>query len=86
MQFKSDTYYFYFIMALFYVAIFYMNCFENRNWVINSGMIKEDEEAAESLGIDARWCKIKAYSIASAFVAVEVDSWQFTIFTSIPIR
>jgi len=31
---------------------------------------QEDEEAAESLGIDARWCKIKAYSIASAFVAV----------------
>ena len=69
-QFKSDTYYFYFIMALFYVAIFYMNWFRKSKLGFQLRIIKEDEEAAESLGIDARWCKIKAYSIASAFVAV----------------
>jgi len=70
MQFKSDNYYFYFIMALFYTAIFYMNWFRKSRLGYQLRMIKEDEEAAESLGIDARWCKIKAYSIASAFVAV----------------
>jgi branched-chain amino acid transport system permease protein len=70
MQFKSDTYYYYFIMVLFYVALFYMNWFRKSKLGYQLRMIKDDEEAAESLGIDIRWCKIKAYSIASAFVAV----------------
>jgi len=69
MQFKSDTYYYYFIMVLFYVAIFYMNWFRRSKLGYQLRMIKDDEDAAESLGIDIRWCKIKAYSI-SAFVAV----------------
>jgi branched-chain amino acid transport system permease protein len=70
MQFKSDTYYYYFIMIFFFVAILYMNWFRKSKLGYQLRMIKDDEEAAESLGIDARWCKIKAYSIASAFVAV----------------
>jgi branched-chain amino acid transport system permease protein len=70
MQFKSDNYYYYFIMVLFYAALFYMNWFRKSRLGYQLRMIKDDEEGAESLGIDARWCKIKAYSIASAFVAV----------------
>ena len=70
MQFKSDTYYYYFIMVLFYAALFYMNWFRKSRLGYQLRMIKDDEEAAESLGIDVRWCKIKAYTIASAFVAV----------------
>jgi branched-chain amino acid transport system permease protein len=70
MQFKSDNYYFYFIMTLFFAGLFYMNWFRKSKLGYQLRMIKDDEEAAESLGIDARWCKIKAYSIASAFVAV----------------
>ena len=70
MQFKSDTYYYYFIMVLFYIALFYMNWFRKSKLGYQLRMIKDDEDAAESLGIDIRWCKIKAYSIASAFVAV----------------
>ena len=70
MQFKNDVYYYYFIMVLFYAALFYMNWFRKSKLGYQLRMIKDDEEAAESLGIDARWCKIKAYSIASAFVAV----------------
>jgi branched-chain amino acid transport system permease protein len=70
MQFKSDNYYYYFIMVLFYCALFYMNWFRKSKLGYQLRMIKDDDEAAESLGIDIRWCKIKAYSIASAFVAV----------------
>ena len=70
MQFKSDTYYYYFIVALFYVALFYMNRFRRSKLGYQLRMIKDDEEAAESLGIDLRWCKIKAYATAAAFVAV----------------
>ena len=70
MQFKKDVYYYYFITILFYAAVFYMNWFRKSKLGYQLRMIKDDEEAAESLGIDARWCKIKAYSIASAFVAV----------------
>jgi branched-chain amino acid transport system permease protein len=69
MQFKSDTYYYYFILLFFFIALFYMNRFRKSRLGYQLRMIKDDEEAAESLGIDARWCKIKAYSIASAFVA-----------------
>jgi branched-chain amino acid transport system permease protein len=70
MQFKDDTYYYYFIMVLFFVALFYMNWFRKSKLGYQLRMIKDDEEAAESLGIDVRWCKIKAYTIASAFVSV----------------
>src|SRR4030066_919647 len=68
MQFKADTYYFYFIMVLFYAALFYMNWFRKSKLGYQLRIIKDDEEAAESLGIDARGCKIKAYSIPPVFV------------------
>jgi len=70
MQFKTDTYYYYFILILFYAGIFYTNRFRKSKLGYSLRMIKDDEEAAESLGIDARWCKIKAYSTAAAFAAV----------------
>lgn len=70
MQFNSDSYYFYFILILFYAGVFYMNWFRKSKLGYQLRMIKEDEETAESLGIDVRWCKIKASSIASTFAAV----------------
>jgi branched-chain amino acid transport system permease protein len=70
MQFRDDTYYYYFIMCLFFVALFYMNRFRKSKLGYQLRMIKDDEDAAQSLGIDIRWSKIKAYAIASAFVAV----------------
>jgi len=70
MQFTDDTWYYYFILAYFLGAIFYMNWFRKSKLGYQLRMIKIDEDAAESLGIDARWCKIKAYAIASAFVAI----------------
>ena len=70
MQFKSDTYYYYFIMGLFYVALFYMNWFRKSKLGYQLRMIKDDEEAAESLGIDITVVQDQGLSIASAFVAV----------------
>jgi branched-chain amino acid transport system permease protein len=69
-QFKDDTYYYYFIMLLFYAGLVYMNRFRKSKLGYQLRMIKDDEDAAQSLGIDVRWCKIKAYLVASAFVAV----------------
>ena len=63
-----------------------MNWFRKSKLGYQLRMIKDDEEAAESLGIDARWCKIKAYSIASAFVSVGGGSRPYLTFTSILIR
>src|SRR4030042_5912109 len=70
MQFKSDTYYFYFIMALFFAGLFYMNWFRKSKLGYQLRMIKDDEEAAESLGIDARGWKVKAYSSPASFFCV----------------
>jgi branched-chain amino acid transport system permease protein len=70
MQFKDDNYYLYFIMALFYAGLFFMNWYRKSKLGYQLQMVRDDEEGAESLGIDARWCKIKAYCISSAIVAV----------------
>jgi branched-chain amino acid transport system permease protein len=70
LQFKSSTSTFYSTLGLFYGGLFYMNWFRKSRLSYQLRMIKEDEDAAESLGIDGPACKIKAYSVASVFLAV----------------
>jgi branched-chain amino acid transport system permease protein len=60
---------FYSILGLFYAGIIYRNWFRKSKLGYQLRMIKEDEAAAESLGVDVQRCKVQAYCIASAMVA-----------------
>jgi branched-chain amino acid transport system permease protein len=70
MQFNSDIYYYYFILLFFTAGLLYMNWFRKSRLGYQLRAIKANEDVAASLGINVRWAKIKAYAIASAFVAV----------------
>jgi branched-chain amino acid transport system permease protein len=70
MQFDSDVYYYYSILFFFTLGLLYMNWFRNSRLGYDLRAIKANEDVAASLGINVRWAKIKAYAIASAFVAV----------------
>jgi len=70
MQFGSDTYYYYFMLLFFTAGLLYMNWFRKSRLGFQLRAIKANEDVAASLGINVRWAKIKAYAIASAFVAV----------------
>lgn len=70
LQFTNDTYYYYLIFLLFILTLLYMNWFRKSKLGYQLRAVKASEEAAESLGIDARWAKVKAYAIASAVVAM----------------
>lgn len=69
LQFREDYYYYYVILGLFFVGLFYINWFRQSRIGYQLRCIKDNEEVAKSLGIDAHWAKIKAYAVATAFVA-----------------
>ncbi|RJX35165.1 MAG: branched-chain amino acid ABC transporter permease [Desulfarculus sp.] len=69
LQFKQDYYYFYVLLAMFLVGLIYVNGFRHSRLGFQLRAIKDNENVARSLGIDAHWCKIKAYATATAFVA-----------------
>ncbi len=68
-QFREDFYYYYIILAFFFIGLFYINWFRHSRIGYQLRSIKDNEEIARSLGIDAHWAKIKAYAVATAFVA-----------------
>jgi branched-chain amino acid transport system permease protein len=70
MQFISDRYYYYTMLFFFAVGLLYMNWFRKSKLGYQLRAIKANEEVAASLGINVRWCKVYAYAVASAFVAV----------------
>jgi len=70
MQFHSDVYYYYSMLFFFSLGLLYMNWYRNSRLGYELRAIKANEDVAASLGINVRWAKIKAYAIASAFVAV----------------
>jgi branched-chain amino acid transport system permease protein len=70
LQFKQDYYYYYILLALFLLGLLYLNAFRHSRLGFQLRAIKDNEDVAKSLGIDAHWCKIKAYAVATAFVAV----------------
>ncbi len=70
LQFRHDYYYYYILLALFLLGILYLNAFRHSRLGYQLRAIKDNEDVAKSLGIDAHWCKIKAYAVATAYVSV----------------
>jgi branched-chain amino acid transport system permease protein len=68
--FKEDVYYYYAILGIFLLAILYINWFRKSRLGFQLRSIKDNEDAARSLGINVHWAKIKTYAIATAFVSV----------------
>ncbi len=68
--FKADIYYYYVILGFFLVGILYVNWFRKSCLGFQLRSIKNNEAVAQSLGINARWAKVKTYAIATAFVSV----------------
>jgi branched-chain amino acid transport system permease protein len=69
LQFRQDYYYYYIILAFFFVGLFYINWFRHSRIGYQLRSIKDNEDIARSLGIDAHWAKIRTYAVATAFVA-----------------
>lgn len=69
MQF-SDVGYHYFIFALFLAEFLFMNWFRKSRMGYQLQAVRDNEDAAASLGIDVTWTKVKAYLITAAMGAV----------------
>jgi branched-chain amino acid transport system permease protein len=70
LQFRDDSYYYYIILGMFLVGLFFLNWFRHSRLGYQLRAIKDNEDVARSLGIDVHWSKIKAYAIATAYVAM----------------
>lgn len=70
MQFTSEVYYHYFAFFLVLGAILFMNWFRKSKLGYQLRAIKASEDAAESLGINIHWAKVKAYCITGVFAGV----------------
>lgn len=68
--FKEDVYYYYVILAFFVIGILYMNWFRKSRLGYQLRAIKDNEDVAQSLGINVHLAKVKTYAIATAFVSV----------------
>ncbi len=68
-QFRQDYYYYYIMLAFFVIGLLYLNGFRHSRLGYQLRCLKDNEDVARSLGIDAHWAKIKAYAVATAFVA-----------------
>ena len=68
--FKEDVYYFYVILIFFFIGLLYINWFRKSRLGYQLRAIKDNEDVAQSLGINVHWAKIKTYAIATAFVSV----------------
>jgi branched-chain amino acid transport system permease protein len=68
--FKEDIYYYYVILGFFIIGIIYINWFRKSRLGFQLRCIKDNEEVAQSLGVNVRWAKVKTYAIATAFVSV----------------
>jgi branched-chain amino acid transport system permease protein len=70
MQFNSAIYYHYFILFLFLTQLLFMNWFRKSKMGYWVQAVRDNEEAAASLGINVTNTKVKAYCIAAALGAV----------------
>ncbi len=68
-QFREDYYYYYIMLVFFFIGLLFLNRFRHSRLGYQLRCIKDNEDVARSLGIDAHWAKIKAYAVATAFVA-----------------
>ncbi len=67
--FLNDTYYYYIIFGFFLAGFLFINSFRHSRLGFQLRAIKDNEEVAQSLGINVRWAKIKTYAIAVSFVS-----------------
>lgn len=70
MQFSSAIHYHYFILFLFLTQLLFMNWFRKSKLGYWVQAVRDNEEAAASLGINVTNTKVKAYCIAAALGAV----------------
>ncbi|KMY69329.1 hypothetical protein AAU61_05985 [Desulfocarbo indianensis] len=70
LQFREDYYYFYILLAMFLAGLLFINGFRHSRLGYQLRAIKDNEDVARSLGINVHWCKIKAYAVATAYVAM----------------
>ena len=68
--FKQDVYYYYVILGFFFLGILYVNWFRRSRFGFQLRSIKDNEDVAQSLGINVHWAKVKTYAIATAFVSL----------------
>jgi branched-chain amino acid transport system permease protein len=70
LQFREDYYYFYILLGFFLLGILFLNAFRHSRLGFQLRAIKDNEDVARSLGINVHWSKIKAYAVATAYVAM----------------
>jgi branched-chain amino acid transport system permease protein len=70
LQFREDYYYFYILLGFFVLGILFLNGFRHSRLGFQLRAIKDNEDVARSLGINVHWSKIKAYAVATAYVAM----------------
>jgi len=70
LQFREDYYYFYILLGFFVLGILFLNGFRHSRLGYQLRAIKDNEDVAKSLGINVHWSKIKAYAVATAYVAM----------------
>jgi branched-chain amino acid transport system permease protein len=70
LQFHTNVPMYYVILVLFLAGLVFLNWFRNDRLGYQLRAVKENDEAARSLGIDVRAAKLKAYAIAASFAAL----------------
>jgi branched-chain amino acid transport system permease protein len=70
MQFPSAFYYLYFVFFLLITQLLYMNWFRKSKLGYQLQAVRDNEEAAASLGINVTRTKVKAYTITAGLGAV----------------
>jgi branched-chain amino acid transport system permease protein len=68
--FKEDGYYYYVLLAMFFLGILVINWFRSSRLGFQLRAIKDSEAVARSLGVNVHLAKIKTYALATAFVSV----------------
>ena len=66
-QFVSQAPYYYLMLVLCIASLVFLNWLQKSKLGYQLQAIKESEELAASLGVEIRWSKVKAYTIASVF-------------------
>jgi branched-chain amino acid transport system permease protein len=70
LQFREDANYYYVILVLFVVGLLFLNGFRHSRLGYQLRAIKDNEDVARSLGVSVHLSKIKAYAVATAYVAM----------------
>lgn len=70
MQFPSPVYYHYFIFFLFISQLLFMNWFRKSKLGYDLQAVRDNEDAAASLGINVTWTKVKSYTLAGGLGGV----------------